>query len=302
MVELPCLVSQCAKFHVAGWTWPVSTRVYLESCTWAVAIFTMGQRKEQRLCIKFCTNLEKNATETLTMIQQAKSWVVCRCFNGMPDSRPVANQLAITNTQGDPQAVQLLKHKEFVPTGQTVNSGFHCWVLQGLRENVRRSRPELWREQTRAASPWQRLSIPPPPSRFWWNSKWMSSPAHRTLLIWHRVTSSYFQKWNWSWKDAGLILIKSPGRIAESTWQSDRTVLPGCVPKMKEAVGPVSTCERELLRGWWRPIGFMVSFINFTSVRNILDTMSYYLGVLRTKVTWRYPTNSSENRPKRAIF
>jgi hypothetical protein len=25
-------MSQCVKFHVAGWTWVVFTRVYLESC------------------------------------------------------------------------------------------------------------------------------------------------------------------------------------------------------------------------------------------------------------------------------
>jgi len=37
-------------------------------------------------------------------------------------------------------------HKE-VPTGQTVNSGFYCEVLRRLRENVRRHRPKLWREQ-----------------------------------------------------------------------------------------------------------------------------------------------------------
>jgi hypothetical protein len=30
---LPFLVSQCAKLHVAGLTWAVSTRVHLESCT-----------------------------------------------------------------------------------------------------------------------------------------------------------------------------------------------------------------------------------------------------------------------------
>jgi hypothetical protein len=71
MVGLPCLVSQCAKLHLAGWIWAVFTRVYLESCTWPVAIFTMDQRKEQRMWIQFCANLGKSATETLTMIQLA---------------------------------------------------------------------------------------------------------------------------------------------------------------------------------------------------------------------------------------
>jgi hypothetical protein len=52
--------------------------------------------------------------------------------------------------------------------------------------------------------------------------------------------------------------------------------LPGSVPKMEETVGPVSKYGRELLRGWWRPRGFMVSFVIFTaSVRNILDRPSY---------------------------
>jgi len=71
MIGLPCLVSQCAKLHVAGWMWAVFTCVYLESRTQPVAIFTMDQRKEQQVCIKFCANLGKSATVTLTMIQQA---------------------------------------------------------------------------------------------------------------------------------------------------------------------------------------------------------------------------------------
>jgi hypothetical protein len=50
MVGLPCLVSQCDKLHVAGLTWAVFTRVYLESCKWPLVIFTMDQRKEQRVC------------------------------------------------------------------------------------------------------------------------------------------------------------------------------------------------------------------------------------------------------------
>ena len=112
MIRQPYLASLRANFHVGGMTWAAFTRVYLESCTWPVVIFTMDQRKEQRVCIKFCASLGKSATETLEMIQKAsgtKAWVVHRCFNGMPGSRPVAHQLTMTNTQGDPQVAQLLK-------------------------------------------------------------------------------------------------------------------------------------------------------------------------------------------------
>jgi hypothetical protein len=52
---------------------------------------------------------------------------------------------------------------------------------------------------------------------------------------------------------------------------------------MEETVGPVSTCGRGLLRGWWQPIGLMASFMIFTaSVRKILDKPSYcYQIILR---------------------
>jgi hypothetical protein len=43
--------------------------------------------------------------------------------------------------------VKGIVHKEFGPTGQTVNSGFYCDVLWRMRENLRR-RLKLWREQT----------------------------------------------------------------------------------------------------------------------------------------------------------
>jgi hypothetical protein len=47
-----------------------------------------------------------------------------------------------------PSIQQLWQRQAPVPTGQTVNSGFYCDVLRRLCENVRRRRPELWREQT----------------------------------------------------------------------------------------------------------------------------------------------------------
>jgi hypothetical protein len=47
-----------------------------------------------------------------------------------------------------PSIQQLWQHKEFVPTGQIVSSGIYCDVLRQLRKDVRRRRPELWREQS----------------------------------------------------------------------------------------------------------------------------------------------------------
>jgi hypothetical protein len=38
-------------------------------------------------------------------------------------------------------------HKEFLLTGQTVNSEYYCDLLQLLRENVLRNCPELWRQE-----------------------------------------------------------------------------------------------------------------------------------------------------------
>jgi hypothetical protein len=38
------------------------------------------------------------------------------------------------------------------------------------------------------------LTLPSSPSSLWRNTKWLSSPTHRNPLIWHPVTSYYFQK------------------------------------------------------------------------------------------------------------
>ena len=39
-------------------------------------------------------------------------------------------------------------HKEFVTPGQKVNAAFYVEVLKRLRENVRRKRPDKWRNNT----------------------------------------------------------------------------------------------------------------------------------------------------------
>jgi len=52
------------------------------------------------------------------------------------------------------------------------------------------------------------LTLPSSPNSFWLQTKFLFSPTHRTPLIWRPVTSSYFLKWNWSWKDAGSIPLR----------------------------------------------------------------------------------------------
>jgi hypothetical protein len=117
------------------------------------------------------------------------------------------------------------------------------------------------------------LTLPCSPSSFWRNPKWLHLPP--TVLPWFGTL--------WllpiSWKEIGTERTPVwyhwgvPGRIVESVWHCDGKGLPGSIPKMEETVGLVATCGRELLQGWWGPIGLMVSSMIFTvSVWNNLDT------------------------------
>jgi hypothetical protein len=154
-----------------------------------------------------------------------------------------------------------------------VNSGFYCEVLRRLRVNVRRRRPQLWRQQS-------------------WLLYHDNTPSHTSVL-----TQQFLAKYEMAgispWFDIPWLLSifenetetgrtpvwyhwGDPGRIAECAWHSDIKGFPESVPKIEKTVGPVSTCGSEILRGWWRPIGLIVIFMIFTaSVLNILDTPSY---------------------------
>ena len=41
------------------------------TCVYVIAIFTMCESTEQRICIKFCFKIGKTATETYQLLQQA---------------------------------------------------------------------------------------------------------------------------------------------------------------------------------------------------------------------------------------
>jgi hypothetical protein len=77
--------------------------------------------------------------------------------------------------------------------------------------------PELWREQTwllhndNASSHTSSFT-----QQFLAKQKWLSYPTHLTPMIWHPEISTYYQKWNWSWKDAGLI---PPRRSRPNRWK-----------------------------------------------------------------------------------
>ena len=146
--------------------------------------------------------------------------------------------------------VKGIVHKEFAPTGQSVNSGFYCDVLRRLRENVRRRRPKLWREQT-----WLLHHDNAPSHTFVLTQQFLAK--NKMAVILHQpyspdlATCDFFV-----FPKMKLELI---GRRFDTTeaiqadWQSvldaDRKGFTGSVPKMENTVGPVSTCGRELLRG-----------------------------------------------------
>jgi hypothetical protein len=67
MMVLAYLGSQSTKFHEVGWKCWFLMSFYLESCIWPDAI---SRYIRQKNCVKFCANLGKCVTETLTMTRQ----------------------------------------------------------------------------------------------------------------------------------------------------------------------------------------------------------------------------------------
>ena len=120
-----------------------------------------ADRKQQRVV---CTELRQLASDYETFLSRVitgdESWV----YSYEPETKQQSSQGKSPTSPRPKKArqvknnvksmiitffdVKVIVHKEFVPTGQNVNSGFYCDVLRRLRENVRRRRPELCREQT----------------------------------------------------------------------------------------------------------------------------------------------------------
>jgi len=121
-----------------------------------------ADQKQQR--VNVCTVLRQLASNDENFLSRVITGDDSRVYGYDPETKQQSSQWK-SLTSPRPKKVRQVKsnvksmiitffdvkgivHKEFVPTGQTVNFGFYCDVLRRLRVNVRRRRPKLWREQT----------------------------------------------------------------------------------------------------------------------------------------------------------
>jgi len=121
-----------------------------------------ADKKQQR--INVCTELHCLASDDETFLSRVitgdESWV----YGYNPETKQQSSQWKSPTSPRPKKARQVknnvksmiitffhikaIVHKKFVPTGQTVNSGFYGDILRQLHENMRRRCPKLWREQT----------------------------------------------------------------------------------------------------------------------------------------------------------
>jgi hypothetical protein len=110
----------------------------------------MEQTKEQRVCIKFSANLEKLrrwSWQWLDTCSGKKAWAVHGTSKFTETEKRWDRWTAKARACSSFFDVKGIVHRELVLAGQTVNSAYYCDVLRRLSENVRRLRPELWRQK-----------------------------------------------------------------------------------------------------------------------------------------------------------
>jgi hypothetical protein len=119
-------------------------------------ILTADQKQRHvNVCKELCYITSNDATFLSRFITGDESWI----YGYDPETKQQSFQWKSPNSLRLKKARQVkskvenmltiffdfkgIVHKEFVMAGQTVNSAYYCDVLQRLRENVRRLRPEL---------------------------------------------------------------------------------------------------------------------------------------------------------------
>ena len=139
------------------------------------AIIKMADVKEQRICIKFCFKLNKTAAETHRMLKeaygeqalsQARTFEWFKHFKDGQESVEDRKHSGRLSTCTPPETFAKVREGILEDRKQTIHDvgKFYCEVLRRMRENVRRKRPEMWK-----------------------NGDWLlhhdNAPAHTSLIV-----------------------------------------------------------------------------------------------------------------------
>ena len=120
------------------------------TCVCVIAIFTMCESTEQRICIKFCFTIGKPRTETYQLLQQAfgeDAMDRTRVFDWFRRFKECRTSVESDLRSGRPSTSRneemIAKDRIIVRNNRrlTVRE-----VLRRLRESVRRKRVEKWRD------------------------------------------------------------------------------------------------------------------------------------------------------------
>ena len=101
-----CLSNSWHKLQVAAFAQLTAVGCGSNTCVYVIAIFTMCESTEQRICIKFCFKIGKPATETYQNCSThtvKMQWVVHKCLTGFVDLKRVEPPLKATPARDDRQ-------------------------------------------------------------------------------------------------------------------------------------------------------------------------------------------------------
>jgi predicted glycosyl hydrolase (DUF1957 family) len=138
MTILAYLGSLCTKFQAAGWKCYVNVIlfriVYLSCCDLAMDPIASVH---QILCERDPRNDSTSVWgRSISYTQRVQTY---RDLKKAKQAQSKVNSMFITFFD-----IKGIVHKEFVLAGQTVNSACYCYILQRVRENVRRFHSEFW--------------------------------------------------------------------------------------------------------------------------------------------------------------
>jgi hypothetical protein len=111
--------------------------------------FLTADQKQQgdNVCEELCQIASDDVTFLSRVITGDESWI--NCYD--PETKQQSSQWKMKSKVKSMIitffATKGIVHREFALTDQTVNSAYYCEVLRRLLKNMRRLRPELWRQK-----------------------------------------------------------------------------------------------------------------------------------------------------------